>query len=288
MQIISEVNQFPPLNTPISLTIGMFDSLHRGHRQLLQRLKKQSVVLTYPNPIKGVLPILHVEHRLRLLKECGVDYVILQPFTEQFASQTPEEFLHMLHSSVPFTHLVLGYDTYIGKGRSGDSRLIREITAPWGTEIEVAPVLYEGDAPLSSSLVRVAIQDGDLPRLRRLLGRPYSLMGPVVQGAGLGRKLGAPTINISVEGLLLPPLGVYFAKFHNIPAIANIGHSPTLKNSETPMLEVHLLDTPPVIAPLEEVELLAYHRPEIRFPTKEALQQQIQKDIQLAKEFYHL
>lgn len=229
--------------------------------------------------------VLHPQMRLNLLKNYGIDCVILQPFTKEFAEQTPEEFLSHLHAHVPFSHLLLGYDTYIGKDRAANGERVGQIVTPWGAKIEVTDPLYFEGAILSTSLVRQAIVSGDLPLLERLLGRPYSLMGSIVKGDGLGKKIGAPTINISVDGLLLPPLGVYIVSIDGIPAIANLGHSPTMKGSKTPLLEVHLLEYEE-IGDLPEVVLLKYLRPEIRFDNQEALIKQIGLDIASAKKFH--
>lgn len=208
MQITSSIDQAPPLEQPIALTLGMFDSLHLGHQHQLKQLTRlgTSVLLTYPNHPRSLLKnepmplVLHPQMRLNLLKSYGIDCVILQPFTKEFAEQTPEDFLFRLHTYVPFSHLLLGYDTYVGKDRAANGERVSQIVAPWGAKVDVtAPLYFEGTI-LSTSVVRQAIITGDLPLLERLLGRPYSLMGSIVKGDGLGKKIGAPTINISVDG----------------------------------------------------------------------------------------
>lgn len=280
-------------NKQIALSIGNFDGVHLGHQALLKRLKASapySVVFTFSNHPAEVLHgasikrLTSVEHRLALLQKLGIDEVILTTFTHDFAAQSAESFLTALKQQIPFSHLILGHDARIGHDRKRD---LQELCGPLAFSLEyLPPITYQGQV-VSSSAIRKAILAGDLDQASALLGRPYSIVATVQPGQGKGREIGFRTANLPVEGLALPPYGVYsvVALLGNdrMPAIANLGCAPTLHAARPPCLEIHLINqTRDLYGQQLEIIFQKFIRPEKHFTDISALQAQIQQDISAA------
>ncbi len=302
MQIISQLEEFKfrpdNANNSIALTLGNFDGVHLGHQALLKRVFRSahsSVLITFSNHpgeiLRGTSPprLTSLRHKLELLSQTDIGTlhkgtVVLLPFTRELSQMSAEQFLEMIRLSIPFTHLILGHDAHFGHERDGTQKKLSELGARMGFSIEhIQPVLVD-NLPISSTRIRMCIEKGDLKEASRLLGRPFSIYGEVIAGLGLGKTLGFPTANIQLEGLTLPPFGVYAVTVHydNITAegIANLGIAPTLSDSSSPKLEVHL---PNVQTSLYGKHLLvsfkAFIRQEQKFSSLEALKNQIQQDI---------
>lgn len=287
------------------LTIGNFDGIHLGHQAILNRvldLAKQHdaapVVLTFINhpstilkPATAISRLYSIEHKLKLLSAMGFEAVFLLPFTREFANQTAEEFITILRANLPFSHLILGHDATIGKGREGDKKLVTELAHRQGFSLEyLAPFMLDGEI-VSSSLIRKNLQQGNLSEVAKFLGRPYSIYQKITSGKGFGMQIGSPTLNLNVSELCLPPLGVYIATVidheRRHQAVANLGCAPTVRNDSTPILEAHLLDGPLMSHSVEiEVILHQYIRSEERFENIEDLKMQIAKDVLTAKNFH--
>ena len=264
-----------------SLTIGNFDGVHAGHKRIIDRLKelsKKPSVFTFSNHPYEVLQgapkqlLSHPDHKIALLQNLGVE-TIVEPFTEAFSKLTPEEFLRRFE----FDHLVLGHDAAFGHNRSGRSAELERLGQKMGFSVEYMDPVRFKDRAISSSYIREVIQKGDLVTALPLLGRPYSIQGKVIKGAG--RKLGFPTANIDVSGLCLPPKGVYQVRVDDHMGLANLGTAPTFEKTES-QLEVHLFDFEgDLYDKLLDVIFLKFIRPERRFDSKEALIEQIKRDI---------
>lgn len=275
-----------------TLTIGNFDGLHLGHRAVLEKMRG-GIAITFSNHPASILrkisplQLVTLSHKLQLLRESGVEPVIL-PFTEQLSMQSPEEFLKEIRSLYPFSRLVLGHDARLGRDRSGTPELLSSLAYSMGFSLEyIPPFTLEGEI-VSSSKIRARIAAGDLGKASRFLGRPYSIRSTVVEGTQRARLLGFKTANIPVEGLALPPFGVYVSQvlFKGIryKGIANLGVAPTLHTHTSPRLEVHILDFSDNLYGVEiEVELHNYLRPERRFSSLEALREAIAQDIAHAR-----
>lgn len=288
---------------PAIVTFGMFDGLHLGHQSLLSELtakaKKEqlpSIVITFdqhPRIVlgqeKGPLFIQSLNEKEEMLKLWGVSSVKTLHFTASTAQLNAKSFLENLLTTVPFSHLVLGYDTKMGKDRESGEKEIRTILEPLGITItQLPPLTYKG-SPISSQRVRLAIQKADFTTVKDLLGRPYTLQGFPIPGLGLGKKIGFPTLNVSLEGLLTPPYGVYCVMLHlpetSVPALANVGLAPTVREDTTPLLEVYALKSIPQLSKIK-VEFLSFVRPEKKFPDQMSLKLAIQKDVQYAQEYF--
>jgi riboflavin kinase/FMN adenylyltransferase len=286
------------LRDPVA-TIGVFDGVHRGHRQLLYELAVwaraaggESCVLTFDRHPLEVLrgekvpALLTLENRLLEFERHGVDAAIVLDFAA-IRPLDPREFLEqVLLRKLGCRRLLLGFDSRIGRDRSGDPTRVREIGRDLGIEVRVAsPVLDKDGRKIGSSAIRDAIRRGDLDRAANLLGRPMTLRGPVVRGAGRGRKLGIPTANLDVKDQLLPPDGVYLVRVFRggdtAPAVMNLGVRPTFGGAGGRALEVHVPgwqgDFTGEILEVRPVRLL---RAERKFESAEALRAQIDADLE--------
>lgn len=305
MEYFQRIDQLTPSESPLVLTIGVFDGVHPGHKEVIEMTKirskerdGKSVVLTFSNHPSHILnsrspvsPILTPEHKISLLSELNIDYLVQIPFTKEFSNQSPKEFIQSIRRFIPFNHLVLGYDARFGKDRQGDQETVRKLGHESGFTVEYIPPYQIDDAPVSSSRIRNAINAGDLTETSKLLGRPYSILSNVVTGHQKGSLLGFPTINIDVSRLCLLPFGVYAAYLkldtQQIPGVANLGVAPTLKDNSPPLFETFLFSKPP--EPLKSpVELfpLQYIRPEKKFPSPGALKEQISSDVETAQNYF--
>lgn len=303
MKIIRSLSESIILPNPVMLTVGVFDGVHLGHQKILNKLNSiaenensQSAVLTFENHPSEVLRpdhpvpfILTLKHRIRLLEESGIDLLILLPFTKEFSKQSAEAFLHNVHSHIPFSHIVLGYDAVIGKDKSGNRETVLAIAKEMNCQAEyLDPYTFEG-AIISSSRIRGLIQQGDFSKIKLLLGRKYSIYGPVVLGRTHGKNIGYRTANIDVSHLCLPPIGVYAVQvmYQNkvIDAVANLGMAPTMRDDNKILLEAHLFDwDQDLYGQCIEVVFCQYIRPERKFVDISQLREQIQRDISAAKQ----
>lgn len=299
MNIARGLDRYNPQKGEAALTIGNFDGVHLGHQALLKALKQykseRSVVITFENHPSQVLnpesatPLLcTLDHKLKLLNENGVDDVILIPFTAAFAQQKAEDFLQRVRERCPFSHLILGPDAAFGKNRHGDRTHMEAYANEQHFHLDYLEPLTVAGTQVSSSLIRNLIQKGDLQAASKLLGRRYSVYSSITKGQGLGGKIGFPTLNIDVDGLCLPPLGVYAVqvnwKGRILNGVANLGVAPTVRKNNKPLLEVHLLDCDEDVSGLIEVIYMSYIRAEKKFDNIEQLKQQIGKDKEKAKQ----
>jgi riboflavin kinase/FMN adenylyltransferase len=305
MKIAYSITDIPEINTPIALTIGNFDGVHLGHQAVLQHLaatsekyQASSVVLTFSNHPSEVLRPAHptpllctIEHKILLLKQAGVDLVILLPFTKEFSEQSADTFLRKIRESLPFQTLILGSDAHIGKNREGDRNTVTTLAEALGFTVEYFPDIKKEGQRISSSLIRENIQKGHLKQVEDLLGRPYSIYSKVLKGSGRGAPLGFPTANLNVRDLCLPPFGVYAVSLWNegreFPGVANLGLAPTIRQDDTPILEVHLFDQNiDLYDQFVDVRFYDFIREEKYFDRIEDLRTQIALDVQKAKEIH--
>lgn len=289
---------------PTILTLGNYDGIHLGHKKVIQRVaaiaKKtgaEPAVLTFLNHPAEVLrsmpplkKIVSLHHKMRLMRGLGIETLVLLEFTKELAQLTPSAFLSRVNETIPFSHLILGYDAAFGKNREGTPEVIRQIATTMPFEVEyIEPYLVQG-TPISSSRVRTHLQNGDLAEVEMLLGRPYSILSHVQVGQGKGKKIGFPTANFAVSGLCLPPFGVYSVSAtingNHYNGIANLGLAPTLRQHPDPVLEVHFFNFEENLYDQEiEVEFKRFIRPEQKFESVEALRVQIACDILRAEHF---
>ena len=288
------------------VTIGNFDGVHAGHRKLIaatvtatkgQTPPLCSVGLTFkPHPQhlfmgKGAPPLItDYDHKVRLLKESGLDVVLELDFTRELATLSPEEFVcKVLVERLNVRHLVIGYDFSLGKGRVGNGQMLKELGERYGFTVEQLEPIIINDAIVSSTRIRDLLRAGDVWAVKPLLGRFHHVHGTVVHGMGRGSKmLGFATANIEQEGEQLPAVGVYatWAYVHGVErmAVTNIGRNPTFDNEHL-SIETHVLDfDEDIYGDTIEVSFVQRLRTEKRFDGIDALVAQITSDVALARE----
>ncbi len=291
---------------PSAVTIGVFDGIHRGHQHLVsvlcERARAQqlaAVAITFnPHPravIRPGTPITYLtslEERVELLQGLGLDAVGVLAFTSELAQLSAREFLALLVDELQMRLLVVGPDFALGRNRAGTVDVIREIGEELGFGVEIAPMLQESGEKVGSSTVRQALADGDVERVARLLGRPFSLRGPVVTGDQRGRTLGFPTANIAI-GLdrALPAYGIYVTRAYvresTYASATNIGVRPTFDVEPRPTVETFIVDFDQDIYGQElKIELLARLRGEEKFASVDDLVAQMHKDIEKTRVYF--
>jgi riboflavin kinase/FMN adenylyltransferase len=287
------------------LTIGSFDGVHLGHQAIIKKMVTHArqngnpaVVLTFfPHPsvvLRGRKPAFYIsrpEEKAELLGGLGVDYVITQPFDEQLSRVSAIDFVQRLLQQLTFKDLWIGEDFALGHDREGDRNFLAEQGRDLGFIVHVvAPVFMAGEV-VSSTRVREALRSGDVARVESYLGRPFTLPGTVVAGAGRGKGLGIPTANLKIwDQRAYPRSGVYacFARIKGEQTlwktVTNIGIRPTFENNQSQaVVEAHLLDFDGDLYE-EQMEILfiARLRDERKFADAEALLARISRDINRA------
>jgi len=289
------------------ITIGTFDGVHLGHRQVISRLKKiadsvngESVIFTfYPHPRLVVSPeennlrlLTTRDEKIELLKEIGIDHLVVFPFTNEFSKLSYEDFVRtVLVEKMNIGHLVVGYDHKLGRNREGNYTVLKELSKELHFTIEQLDVLLMEDVNVSSTKIRQSLETGDVARANRYLGYDYTLTGKVIAGNQLGRKLGFPTANIETldEHKLIPHDGVYAVGVKvddtYYKGMLNIGTRPTIShNADHRSIEVHIFDFNEDIY-LHELTLyfVGKIRDEHKFDSVDALREQLEKDQESAQ-----
>jgi riboflavin kinase/FMN adenylyltransferase len=290
------------LGRDTAVAIGVFDGVHRGHRYLIGRMVERGrreglatmVVTFHPHPRLVVQPqtaltyLCGLEERIELLRALGVDSVANLSFTSELAQLSAREFVSLLVEELRMKLLVVGADFALGRGREAGAQALEAIGWEMGFAVEEVGLLTVSDEKVGSSATRLALARGDMETVASLLGRPFDLRGPIVRGAERGKSLGFPTANIAL-GLdrALPAFGVYVTRAYLgegiYPAVTNIGLRPTFGEDET-TVETYILDFEGEVRGQElRIELLHRLRGEMRFPSADALKEQIEKDIAAAR-----
>ncbi len=284
------------------VALGSFDGVHLGHRRIVDRTRSlareygvRSALLTWePLPAQLIHPeftyvLTPTPEKTRLLVELGLDAVFVTRFDEPMRRTEPAAFIEHHIITLSPRAVVAGHDHRFGRLGAGDVDLLRRVLGPRGIGVDVVPEILVAGGPVRSTRIRERLLLGDVARAAELLGRPYRLEGGVAGGAGIGRRIGLPTLNLVIEERekLIPADGVYAVRAEvagrTRPGLLNIGHRPTFRG-ETRSIEVHLLDTALDRAPDRVGVLFAERlRPERKFPTPEDLARQIRADADRAR-----
>jgi riboflavin kinase/FMN adenylyltransferase len=288
----------------VSLAIGVFDGVHLGHQRVIgqaladsRQSGAASVVVTFdrhPNAVvapQHVPPLIYpLSKKLSAIAALGVDAGCVIHFDKAFSEISGEEFIRSLARDFKIIRAIcVGESFMFGRRRSGNVGLLRALGEELGFALHALPDVSLDGQPISSTRIREAIREGRFDFAGQMLGRPYTLCGPVIAGEHVGQKLGFPTANLDVTGILVPPTGVYAAEARwngeSHHAAVNIGHRPTLHSGDNAVcVEAHLLDFARDIYG-QEIELTFHKklREECKFPSSVALQQQIAKDVAEAR-----
>ncbi|MEX2081194.1 MAG: riboflavin biosynthesis protein RibF [Dehalococcoidia bacterium] len=286
-----------------ALTIGVLDGVHRGHLHLLGRLKSEAqgrglsagVVTLHPHPLTVLRPevqpsyLTSLEQRVELMLGTGMEWVVPLTFTSDVAEVTAEELARSFHELLGMRLMVVGPDARFGRGAPADTtERMRSLGAELGFEVvQVEPLMHDHER-YSSTAVRNALGEGNMERVSALLGRNYTLSGPIVRGFERGRTIGFPTANISVAAdRALPGLGVYATCCHvagrQFTGATNIGRRPTFDEGHI-SIESHLLDFEgDIYGERMDVEVVHRIREEVKFDGVEALVAQIRADVEQAR-----
>lgn len=296
---------------PCALTIGNFDGVHRGHQALLQRLVEGArarhlspCVLTFePHPREFFSPqdapprIQNLRDKLMALKQCAVDTIAIEEFNQAFSQLSPSEFVqNILIEKLNTKWILIGDDFCYGAKRAGNFDSLAVAGKQFGFEVSRIPSVLESEERISSSLLRQALEFGDMQRATQLLGRPFSISGHVLYGKQLGRTLGFPTINLAVctRHPHAKPVtsGIFVSQVHGLdekplPAVSSLGVRPSVKSTGQVLLETHIFDfNQSIYGQVVCVELLARLHEERKYPDLTTLQAAIQDDAQKARQYF--
>ena len=304
MRVFRSLEAIVPDARVCVVSVGNFDGVHAGHRQLLKRnleLSQQhgwkpSVLTFDPHPTKVVAPqraprlLTTIEERLRLIESEGIEQAFVLPFDTTFSQQSPQDFIqHVLVESIGARAVLVGGNFHFGHKQAGNTETLRSATS---FLTEVVPAVTVRGRLVSSTEIRTLIEAGDVSLAARLLLRPYALEGEVVSGFGIGSKQTVPTLNLATMAEIVPARGVYITRTLDLksdrtwPSITNVGTRPTFDGDsqtiETYLLEPLTGETPRSI----RVEFLRWVREERRFDSPEALRSQILSDVRRAQAYH--
>jgi riboflavin kinase / FMN adenylyltransferase len=292
---------------PCALTIGNFDGVHCGHRQILRSVIaaareegwKSAVLTFHPHPAKLVAPasaprlLTTLDERTQTILEQGIDQILVLPFTPEIAQLGPEDFVReILVDKLKARSVLVGANFHFGKRAAGDAAMLEEFGDRFSFETEIIqPVLWHKRV-ISSSEIRRSVEAGDVSSACRMLGRPYALRGVVAPGEGRGSKQTVPTLNLDTKAEVVPQNGVYVTRTRDAsggrewPSITNIGVRPTF-DGQNRTIETYLLSALDGAPPREiAVEFLRWVRDERKFENPEALKAQILRDVNRAQTFF--
>lgn len=309
MKVHRDTDQLPSFRNAV-VTIGTFDGVHMGHRQVIASLLEEaanvngeSVIITFhphprkvvSSPILGIRLINTLEEKLELLAGLGVDHVVVVPFTEAFANQPAEEYIQnfLVGKFKPHT-IIIGYDHRFGRDRLGDFRLLEKYSSELNYQLKEIPKHILDNISISSTNIREAILHDDVETARMLLGYDFFFSGEVVHGDKLGRKLGYPTANLQLQNSekIVPGNGIYAVYATLLPpgeptpdgdakmikGMMSIGFRPTVDGSKR-VIEVNLFDfDQEIYGRTLRVYVKKYLREEVKFDSLDELVKQIDQD----------
>jgi riboflavin kinase/FMN adenylyltransferase len=309
MRVIHNLSELRPLPSACVLTIGNFDGVHRAHRKLLERVVEvarpqgavAAAVTFEPHPIKFLSPayapklLTPFSRKVGLIARSGIDLLVVLPFNRALAHLSPLEFVrNILVRPLRTVAVHVGPSFRFGYRQAGDVEILEELGRQEGFKVEVLPLLEVRGQPVSSTRIRELLVEGRVHVANRLLGRPFSVCGPIVAGLGVGRKHTVPTLNLAPVEEQLPKTGVYVTRTKVAEklydSVTNVGHKPTFGGDHKLTVETFLLNFPGgEIQELDmEIEFLYRLRDEIKFQNPAMLKAQIQEDARRSLKFFRL
>jgi riboflavin kinase / FMN adenylyltransferase len=302
VSVEDELARFTP-EEESALTIGVFDGVHLGHKQLISELTKRasqkkllSGVVTFRQHPEGVitagkkLPLLtDLPTRIKLIKDENVDFVVPLTFSSDLAAMDAKSFIIFLQKHLKMRALVIGSDFAFGKNRQGTITMLKNLSEEMVFSVTVVPPFVIDGEIVSSTVIRKALADGDMVKYHKMTGRYFSLHGKVVSGAGRGGGLGFPTANLEIsKGHAIPPDGVYCGLAHingeKYQTMTNIGENPTFGDNDR-TIESFLIDyTGDLYGHALSVDFIAKLRDEKKFNNIDELKKQVASDVKRGKE----
>lgn len=306
MIVHTNIRQLPVFKNAL-ITIGTFDGVHGGHQQIFQLLKTEAarvdgetVIITFhphPREVIGsqqsqVYLLNTFDEKIALLENCGIDHLVVVPFTTTFAQQSAETYIadFLVKIFQPHT-IIIGHDHRFGKDRSGDFQLMEDKASAYGYNVKEIPGFMLKDITVSSTKIREALLQGDMTSANHFLGYEYFFSGIIVEGNKLGRTIGYPTANLEIEegNKLIPGNGVYAVlikneklKINGFPGMMNIGVRPTLGGIRR-VIEVNIFDyEKEIYGETLTITLKKHLRSEVKFSGLDALKEQLAKDKEAA------
>ena len=294
MQVHTQINNLAVFRNAV-VTIGTFDGVHTGHQQIIAQLKEEAhaidgetVIITFhPHPRKvvahkEVFVLNTLDEKIELLREKGIDHLVVVPFDERFASQSAKEYVeHFLFEKFHPHTVIIGYDHRFGHGRQGDYHLLEDFGKQLGFLVKEIPEHVLNNITVSSTKIREALLNSDVETANNYLGYDYFFEGLVIEGNKLGRTLGYPTANLQIETpeKLIPGNGVYAViasvDKSTYKAMMNIGVRPTVDGKKR-MIEVNLFDfNQDIYGKMLRVYIKKYLRGEVKFNGLEELKNQL-------------
>jgi riboflavin kinase/FMN adenylyltransferase len=309
MQVFHKLEDVPAHFGPSLVSVGNFDGVHRAHAHVLGEIVRRTragaakaVAVTFePHPARILRPdsalklITPTPEKLRLLEATGIDAVLMLPFGRDLSLMTPRQFAErILKKKLHALEVHEGYNFRFGHKAAGDVNLLTHLGQELGFEVRIYAEQKLRGEPVSSSHLRRLIGEGRVSRARHLLARPFSILGTPGRGRGLGSKYTVPTINLARYEELVPKDGVYITRtrvgVEVFDSVTNVGNRPTF-GADSFAIETHLLNFHPIeLTPESEVEIcfLDRVRDEIKFPSVEALREQIARDVKKARRYFRL
>lgn len=299
MKVYHNIDDFTPLKNAV-VTIGTFDGVHQGHREIISRIIElakeingESVILTFfPHPRMILHPedqnlklITTIDEKAELLEALGVDHLIITPFSRDFSNQSAEDYIReVLVKKIGTKRIVIGYDHRFGKDRQGGLADLQRLAPQYGFEVIEIPEQDIDAVAVSSTRIREALLQGDIAKANNFLGYPFYLTGMVIKGDQLGRQLGYPTANLQVieQYKLIPADGIYSSKVLikgiEYKGMSYIGSRPTI-NGMTRNIEVNIFDfNQEIYNETVKLQFLDFVRGDIKFSSLDELVVQLGKD----------
>lgn len=305
-RVFTRLEDVPADFGPCALTIGNFDGVHAGHRQILRRVVEfardhhwRAAAMTFdPHPTRVVAPdrapklMTQPAQRARAMHHDGLNQVLVLPFNESVALWSPEYFVRdILVKKLDARAVLVGQDFRFGHKHAGDTELLSRLGAELGFVTELVPPVSMRGIRVSSSLIRTLVEAGHVSRACRLLTQPFALEGEVVTGQGIGSKQTVPTLNLKPDAEVLPKRGVYITRTHDRDdgrvwrSVTNVGYRPTFQGEDL-TVETFLLE-PLTHTPRNlRVEFLMRIRDERKFESPEALKARIFTDVRRAQSYF--
>jgi riboflavin kinase/FMN adenylyltransferase len=309
MRVFHQLADVPPDFGPTLVSVGNFDGLHRAHahvlKNIVERAKYQgakAVAVTFePHPVRILRPdsglklLTPILEKLRLLQATGVDAVLLLPFGRDLSLMEPHEFAQsILSDKLRAAEVHEGFNFHFGHKAAGNVAMLAEFGREMGFEVVTYPEMSLRGESVSSSQIRKLLREGRVSRARHLLNRPFSILSTPGRGRGYGSKYTVPTINLARYEEMVPQDGVYITRTRVssecFDSVTNVGNRPTF-GVELFAIETHLLNFHPIeLTPETEVEIYFMDRlrEEIKFPSVDALREQIARDVRKARRYFHL